>query len=212
MPSFTGFNIQNAAVCRAADCDADSHARPNGTAYDIGAYEGTGSQAKSSSCQTIGAGVCFGTGLMALASAPVFLGAQPHLDCSRGVASVDFTIDGSRGDIAGLHLDVSYDTKAFSVAEPAKACRMVMQGWGGTVLAGFSPRARSTGGELRLLVSGFTETRDTFGDGVVVSCDFLSGTRRSARVQRPEVHHRARPRELRDEDLLPLRQPPRRSR
>jgi hypothetical protein len=162
------------AVCRVRDCDADSHPRPNGSGYDIGAYEGGGQQSKSSACLNIGPGACFGSGsMMMMGSSPVVVTATPRLDCERGTVAVEIALADTQGDVAGLQVDLQYDHERLRMPEPQKACTIAMRGYGGMVLSGLSPRARSVGGgELRVAVSGFTQSRETFGDGVIAVCEF----------------------------------------
>lgn len=158
------------SVCRAGTCDADSHARPDAGGYDIGAYEGTGQQAKSPACLGVAPGQCITGGAFPSRGPDTDIEIEPAVAYAGQLAEVPIRISTAGMDIEGVQFDLIYDTAAFDVPDPERACALNSAAYGGQAYTGTpaSPPSRPGRGRLRVVI--FDIGGGILPDGMVVIC------------------------------------------
>jgi len=158
-------------VCRAQSCDADSHARPDSTSYDIGAYEGTGSQSRDSTCLNLGVGQCVSGGALASSGVGSDLAIGVKSLCPGHIVALPLTLS-TVDVVGGLQVDIRYDPTTFSVPSPESACRMATSGYRGQVLTSLVPERAATHGVLRVIVADLVNNSARLVDGTTLMCVF----------------------------------------
>lgn len=177
-------------VCRAGCCDADAHGRPEpgGGAYDIGAYEGTGAQAKVSACLNVAPGQCITCTAMATAEGPaaplVTLAVDSVSTCAERVVEVPIAMYGGEAAVHGVQFDLLYDASSLSPADPLMACVP-----GESDYRGGAHTNLVHDGRLRVIV--FDSGGTVLHDGTLVTCRFeivgSAGEKSSLAIAKPIV-------------------------
>jgi hypothetical protein len=142
--------------------------------YDIGAYEGDGQQAISSTCANVAPGQCLTGGAQLASPAPVVVSLGPVSLCRAGVVTVPVVMTGSAAGVGGFQVDILYDTTTLKVPYPDRACTLAIPGYHGAVYTGLPSMPPSAPGQarLRVLIADLGSTRDLLEDGTLVTCEF----------------------------------------